>query len=158
MVDKEVEQLARVKECRIGLNSKHKGTTGGSYTANIETNHPTYLVYLYQYSTGIYGDTATFQKLANALNAKAATEDVIPNLQLSKWQLKQWVAQCLWEPYLTDEQRETWVWYAMRMLDFDSAKKNYCLPGWEVVLYHFSTKKNEVPPKTRIWSRRCRQA
>ena len=84
----ELEQSVRVQGHRIGLKSKHKGTIGGTYVSRINALDPTYLTYLFCYASGILGHTATFQQLANAMNAKAATDDVFPHMQLSRDKLK----------------------------------------------------------------------
>ncbi len=77
-----------------------------------------------------------FQKLANAMNAKAPTEDIIPDLHLSKWQLKQWfhgekgkLYNICEKPHLTDEKREARVWYATRMIELIAQQKNITYLG-----------------------------
>jgi hypothetical protein len=86
----ELEQSARVQGHRIGLKSKHKGMIGGTYISRINERDLTYLTYLFHYASGILGHTATFQQLANAINVKAATEDVFPNMHLLRDKLKRW--------------------------------------------------------------------
>jgi hypothetical protein len=86
----ELEQSVRVQGHRIGLKSKHKGTIGGTYISRINGRDPSYLTYLFCYASGILDHTATFQQLANAMNAKAVMEDVFPSMRLSTDQLKRW--------------------------------------------------------------------
>jgi hypothetical protein len=73
-----------------------------------------YLTYLFCYASGILGHTATFQQLTNAMNMKAVTEDVFPNMHLSRDQLKRLFRdmkgkelQKSTKPYLTGEQKSS---------------------------------------------------
>ena len=108
---------------RIGLKSKHKGTIGGTYVSRVNERDPSYLTYLFHYASGILlGHTATFQQLANAMNAKAATEDVFPHMQLSRDKLKRWFKDMKGKelkkstkPYLTEEQKAACVRYCNRI-------------------------------------------
>jgi hypothetical protein len=93
MIDKWIEileQSARIQGHRIGLKSRHKGTARGSFIAQIERQHPTYLISLYRYATSIHRDDLTFQQLADAMNAKATIDQLVPEFNISVGQLKRW--------------------------------------------------------------------
>jgi hypothetical protein len=136
MVDKWIEILedsARIQGHRIGLKSRHKGMARGSFVAQIEREHPTYLISLYWYATSIYGDDLTFQQLADALNAKANIDQIVPEFNISVGQLKQWFSDMKGKqlspnkkPYLTPEHLAVRVAYANRMLQIQREGRHIC--------------------------------
>jgi hypothetical protein len=85
---KEIEESARSHGG--GIRKRHRGTIGGSYINQINAIDPTYLTTLFHWACGVVGHTMTFQQLATAMNAKAAAENVIPDMHLSADQLKRW--------------------------------------------------------------------
>ncbi len=60
------------------LASKEKGRQT-SYIDTINAIDPSYLKQLYQYAKTLHGDAATYSNLANAMNAKANAENIIPD-------------------------------------------------------------------------------
>jgi hypothetical protein len=74
------------------LAIKHKGRKN-SYINTINTNDPTYLKQLYQCTTTLHGDAAIYRNLANPMNTKANSVNIIPGkmkpLHLLVGQLKQ---------------------------------------------------------------------
>jgi hypothetical protein len=92
-VDQTIGTISKVSVCIRGLNSKHKGKQM-CYVQEIDAVDATYLKRLYRYATILHGDVATFRELANAMNAKANIENVLPEhmkpMHLSQGQLKHW--------------------------------------------------------------------
>ena len=72
-----IKQSAKMGKKKV-LASNHKGRQT-SYVNTIDAIDPTYLKQLYQYATTRHGDTATYSDLANVMNAKANTENVLPD-------------------------------------------------------------------------------
>ncbi len=136
MVDKWIEILeesARIQGHSIGLKSRHKGTARGSFVARIEREHPTYLINLYWYATSIHGDDLTFQQLADAMNAKANIDQLVPEFNISVGQLKQWFSNMKGKqlspnekPYLTPEHLAVRLDYANRMLQMQREGRHIC--------------------------------
>jgi hypothetical protein len=117
-------QSARMGRKKV-LASNHKGRQM-SYVNTIDAIDPTYLKQLYRYATTLHGDTATYSDLANAMNAKANTENVLPDemkpTHLSVGQLKRWFKEKKGKsladtskPYLTEEQQQARVTYCRRI-------------------------------------------
>jgi hypothetical protein len=69
------------------FKSKHRGST--SHTNRVETQHPTYLHYLYRRATSIIGNDATFAEVASQMNL-LSTVDERPTMNLNKWSLLRW--------------------------------------------------------------------
>jgi hypothetical protein len=136
MVDKWIEILeesARIQGHRIGLKSRNKGTVRGSFVARIEREHPTYLTSLYRYATSIHGDDLTFLQLADAMNAKANIDQLVPGFNISVGQLKRWFRSIKGKqlspnekPYLTPEHLEMRIVYAIQMLQMQREGRYIC--------------------------------
>jgi hypothetical protein len=117
---KEIEESAR--NHGGGIRKRHRGTIGGSYVDRINAIDPTYLTTLFRWACGVLGNTATFQQLATAMNAKAAAEHVIPDMHLSVDQLKRWFKKMKGKelkisskPYLTEEHKASRLRYCERI-------------------------------------------
>ncbi len=122
---KQLEQSARVSGCIQGNNRKHKGKQT-CYVQEIDAVDATYLKRLYRYATSLHGDVATFKELADAMNAKANVENVLPEhmkpMHLSQGQLKRWFKSKKGKLYsskeklfLSEEQKEARVRHAQRI-------------------------------------------
>jgi len=88
---------------------KHKGTK--SYTAKVQSRHPTYLYDLYCYATEILGNSATFDKISIVMNQKSQAANKEREAITLNWcNLYCWFKKnggkeklCIKKPYLSDE-------------------------------------------------------
>ncbi len=136
MVDRWIEileQSARIQVHLFGLKSRHKGTARGSFIAQVEREHHTYLISLYWYATSIYGDDLTFQQLADTMNVKANIDQVVPGFNVSVGQLKRWFRSMKGKqlspsekPYLTPEHLAVRIAYAIRILHLQREGRHIC--------------------------------
>ncbi len=101
--------------------------------AQVEREHPTYLINLYQYATRIHGDNLTFQQLADAMNAKAHTNQLLPDFNISVGQLKRWFRNMKGKqlspnekPYLTPEHLAIRIAYAIQILQLQREGRQIC--------------------------------
>jgi hypothetical protein len=119
-----IEQSARIGSKKV-LASKHKGRQT-SYIDTVNAIDLTYLKQFYRYAMTLHGDAATYNDLANSMNAKANAENIIPDemkpLHLSVGQLKRWFKEKkgkslvdTTKPYLAEEQQQARVTYCRRL-------------------------------------------
>jgi hypothetical protein len=112
----------------------------------IDAVDATYLKQLYRYATSLHGDVATFEELADAMNAKANIENVLPEhtkpMHLSQGQLKRWFKNkkgksysSKEKPFLSEEQMEARVIHAQRIQEL--YRREAIVTYLDVVLHSF---------------------
>jgi hypothetical protein len=137
------------------FHSRHRGTT--SQMENIETAHPTYLHRLYQESTSILGNDATYAEIAAQMNLLSTVDDARPTIRLDKWSLQCWFKnhngkekKPIVRPLLTIEHKQTRLTYVteMRAMEQQGAIFGYLDEAWK---YLWSLRgKNEASPTSRF--------
>ena len=85
---KQINKSARVNGTMNVLQNKHKGST--SYMDRVDANDPTYLFSLYRYATGLLGDSATFDEIADVMTQKSAAEQEHETININRLQLLRW--------------------------------------------------------------------
>jgi hypothetical protein len=115
---------------------------------------------LFRYATSLKGDVATFKELADAMNAKANVENVLPEhmkpMHLSQGQLKFWFKNkkgrsysSKEKPFLLEEQK---VGHAERIQELKrrGAHIAFLDEKWFYILHAFSLSSPEIPTSGRI--------
>ena len=89
----------------------------------VDANDPTYLFSLYRYATGLLGDSATFDEIADVMTQKSAAEQEHETININRLQLLRWFHKkggkeksCIEKPYLSNQQKVARLEWSQEML------------------------------------------